>query len=88
MRRLPVWLAKGGPKVSTLAYQIVCTAYGDPPTPPPPGVPLTLDTRTYARPARVVAYLCDHLDADEYDVLVALGELERVGVPMKPKGPG
>jgi hypothetical protein len=80
-RRLPVWIA-GGPEVSTLAYQIVCVAFGNPPA--RISAP-ALDTRPFdlVGTGRVVAHLCDVLDADEADVLRAMAELERAGVFVK-----
>lgn len=77
-RRLPAWIA-GGPEVSTLAYQVVCVAFGDPPA--RDSAP-ALDTRPFGLVGvgRVIAHLCEVLDADEADVLRAMAELERVGV--------
>ena len=80
-RRLPAWIA-GGPEVSTLAYQIVCEAFGNPPA--PDSAP-SLDMRPaeLIGTGRVIAHLCERLDADEGDVLRAMAELERVGVLTK-----
>lgn len=79
-RALPAWL--GGVKVSPLAYRIVCVAFGNPPKRPSaarrtgrvtPGIDRT-------RLVEVVDHLTLVLDVDEYDVLLALGELKREGV--------
>jgi hypothetical protein len=83
-RRLPVWIA-GGPEVSTLAYQIVCVAFGDPPRPPDGYAFRTRDEAARLDidgigAGAVVAHLCDVLDADEGDICRALAELKRVGV--------
>src|SRR5215471_17990149 len=77
-RRLPAWVA-GGPEVSTLAYQIVCEAFGEPPRP----TRLDLEGARGATNRDVVAYLVDVLDADEADVLRAMAELDRAGVFVK-----
>lgn len=75
-RRLPAWVA-GGPEVSTLAYQIVVEAFGNPPRPPDGRLDVDVDG---IGAGAVVAHLCERLDADEADVLRAMAELERAGV--------
>jgi hypothetical protein len=74
VKRLPYWLA-GGPEVTDRTYRIVAAIFGDPPN--PDSVP-ALDAEQ-VDVGEVIDYLVLMLEVDEYDVLQAFAELQRVG---------